>query len=264
LSLRILPGASGISGTEYACGWTRPPAAVRSVGEVRPLPADLHLPGLTTVVVSVAAVAKISPQRQADWGTPLGDGVLSRRRFRAAVLAAAAADREHHVEQERLRVARDVHDVLAQTMSVVTLHAVFGALRAGAAGFLLKDVRPDDLRRAVRGVAAGGSILAPAVTGRVMTAAANGHTPSPERLDGLTVREREVLAAVAAGHRNAEIAGLLGIGEATARTHVGRLLSKLGARDRAQLVMIAYESGLVRPGDQEGAAGSGRLGDPGD
>jgi len=126
---------------------------------------------------------------------------------------------------------------------------VFAALRAGAAGFLLKDVRPDDLRRAVRDVAAGGSILAPAVTGRVMAAAAHGHTPSPERLDGLTVREREVLAAVAAGHRNAEIADLLGIGEATARTHVGRLLSKLGARDRAQLVMIAYESGLVRPGD---------------
>ena len=126
---------------------------------------------------------------------------------------------------------------------------VFAALRAGAAGFLLKDVRPDDLRRAVRDVAAGGSILAPAVTGRVMAAAAHVHTPSPERLDGLTVREREVLAAVAAGHRNAEIADLLGIGEATARTHVGRLLSKLGARDRAQLVMIAYESGLVRPGD---------------
>jgi DNA-binding NarL/FixJ family response regulator len=126
---------------------------------------------------------------------------------------------------------------------------VFAALRAGAAGFLLKDVRPDDLRRAVKEVAAGGSILAPAVTGRVMSAAAHGRVPSPQRLDGLTAREREVLAAVAAGHRNAEIAGLLGMSEATARTHVGRLLSKLGARDRAQLVMIAYESGLVRPGD---------------
>ncbi|MEV6488252.1 response regulator transcription factor [Actinoplanes sp. NPDC051633] len=125
---------------------------------------------------------------------------------------------------------------------------VFAALRAGAAGFLLKDVRPDDLRQAVRDVAAGRSILAPAVTGRVMAAAAQGHTASPERLDGLTGREREVLAAVAAGHRNGEIADLLGISEATARTHVGRLLSKLGVRDRAQLVMIAYESGLVRPG----------------
>lgn len=125
---------------------------------------------------------------------------------------------------------------------------VFAALRAGAAGFLLKDVRPDDLRRAVKEVAAGGSILSPAVTGRVMSAAAHGPVASPERLDGLTAREREVLAAVAAGHRNAEIGVLLGMGEATARTHVGRLLSKLAARDRAQLVMIAYESGLVRPG----------------
>jgi DNA-binding NarL/FixJ family response regulator len=125
---------------------------------------------------------------------------------------------------------------------------VFAALRAGAAGFLLKDVKPDDLRRAVREVAAGGSILAPAVTGRVMAAAAHGHTPSRERLAALTDREVQVLAAVAAGNRNGEIGELLGISEATARTYVGRLLSKLGARDRAQLVMIAYESGLVRPG----------------
>ena len=125
---------------------------------------------------------------------------------------------------------------------------VFAALRAGAAGFLLKDVKPDELRRAVREVAAGGSILAPAITGRVMAAAAHGHTPSQDRLGGLTDREVQVLAAVAAGNRNGEIGELLGISEATARTYVGRLLSKLGARDRAQLVMIAYESGLVRPG----------------
>jgi DNA-binding NarL/FixJ family response regulator len=125
---------------------------------------------------------------------------------------------------------------------------VLAALRAGAAGFLLKDVRPDELRRAVREVAAGRSILAPAVTGRVISAAVHGHVPSQERLAGLTRREREVLAAVAAGHRNGEIGDLLGISEATARTYVGRLLTKLAARDRAQLVMIAYESGLVRPG----------------
>ncbi len=125
---------------------------------------------------------------------------------------------------------------------------VFNALRAGAAGFLLKDVRPDELRRAVRQVAAGGHVLAPGVTGRVMAAAAHSPPPPGDRLDGLTGRERQVLAAVAAGHRNGEIAELLGIGEATARTYVGRLLSKLGARDRAQLVRIAYESGLVSPG----------------
>jgi DNA-binding NarL/FixJ family response regulator len=125
---------------------------------------------------------------------------------------------------------------------------VFAALRAGAAGFLLKDVVPAELRRAVRTVAAGGSILAPAVTGRVMAAAAQAPVPAPDRLDGLTGRERDVLAAIAAGHRNGEIGELLGVGEATIRTYVGRLLGKLGARDRAQLVMIAYESGLVRPG----------------
>ena len=123
-----------------------------------------------------------------------------------------------------------------------------GAPRAGAAGFLLKDVKPDDLRAAVRDVAAGRSILAPAVTGRVMSAAVHGHVPSQERLAGLTDRERDVLTAVAAGHRNGEIGELLGISEATSRTYVGRLLTKLAARDRAQLVMIAYESGLVRPG----------------
>ncbi len=125
---------------------------------------------------------------------------------------------------------------------------VFAALRAGAAGFLLKDVTPDELRRAVREVAAGGSILAPAVAGRVMAAAAHGHTPSRERLAALTDREVQVLAAVAAGNRNGEIADLLGITDATVRTYVGRLLTKLAARDRAQLVMIASEAGLVRPG----------------
>jgi DNA-binding NarL/FixJ family response regulator len=125
---------------------------------------------------------------------------------------------------------------------------VFAALRAGAAGFLLKDVRPDELRRSVRQVAAGAHVLAPGVTGRVMAAAAHGPVPSRDRLTGLTGREREVLTAVAAGHRNAEIGALLGISEATARTYVGRLLSKLAARDRAQLVRIAYESGLVSPG----------------
>jgi DNA-binding NarL/FixJ family response regulator len=125
---------------------------------------------------------------------------------------------------------------------------VFAALRAGAAGFLLKDVRPDELRRAVRQVAAGGHVLAPGVTGRVMAAAAQPPPAPRATLDGLTGRERQVLAAVAAGHRNGEIAELLGIGEATARTYVGRLLSKLAARDRAQLVRIAYESGLVSPG----------------
>jgi DNA-binding NarL/FixJ family response regulator len=125
---------------------------------------------------------------------------------------------------------------------------VFAALRAGAAGFLLKDVRPDELRRAVRDAAAGGAVLGPGVAGRVMAAAAHTPVPSQDLLQGLTGRERDVLEQIAAGLRNAEIGVRLGISEATTRTYVGRLLGKLRARDRVQLVLIAYESGLVRPG----------------
>ena len=127
---------------------------------------------------------------------------------------------------------------------------VFGAIRAGARGFLLKDTEPDDLRRAVRVVAGGGSLLSPAVTGPVMRAAAVG-SPSPgsaDRLLPLTHREREVLAEVGGGHSNDEIARRLQMSAATARTHVSRVMIKLGARDRAQLVVIAYETGLLTPG----------------
>lgn len=127
---------------------------------------------------------------------------------------------------------------------------VFAAIRAGARGFLLKDTEPDDLRRAVRIVAGGGSLLSPAVTGRVMRAAALG-SPSPggaDRLAALTQREREVLAEVGGGHPNDEIARRLQMSTATARTHVSRVMTKLGARDRSQLVVIAYETGLLTPG----------------
>ena len=127
---------------------------------------------------------------------------------------------------------------------------VFEAIRSGARGFLLKDTEPDDLRRAVRVVAAGGSLLSPAVTGRVMRAAAIG-SPSrvrSDQLSALTDREREVLAEVGAGRSNDEIGSRLHMSGATARTHVSRVMSKLGARDRAQLVVIAYESGLLVPG----------------
>lgn len=127
---------------------------------------------------------------------------------------------------------------------------VFAAIRAGAKGFLLKDTEPDDLRRAVRVVAGGESLLSPAITARVMRAAALG-APLPggaDRLLPLTQREREVLAEVGGGHSNEEIARRLQMSAATARTHVSRVLTKLGARDRAQLVVIAYESGLLTPG----------------
>ena len=127
---------------------------------------------------------------------------------------------------------------------------VFAALREGARGFLLKDTEPDDLRRAVRIVAGGESLLSPAVTARVIQAAALG-APAQDRADlllPLTQREREVLVEVGAGHTNDEIGRRLQMSAATARTHVSRVMTKLGARDRAQLVVLAYESGLLVPG----------------
>ncbi|WP_405092603.1 response regulator transcription factor [Micromonospora sp. NBC_01392] len=126
---------------------------------------------------------------------------------------------------------------------------LFEAIRAGAAGFLLKDTPPDALRDAVRVVAGGDALLSPAVTRRVLAAAARSPVADPARLAGLTARERDVLAQVGAGRSNAEIGAALFLSPDTARTYVSRLLQKLAARDRAQLVVIAYESGLVRPGE---------------
>jgi DNA-binding NarL/FixJ family response regulator len=148
------------------------------------------------------------------------------------------------VADQRLR---DVRVVVLTTFD--TDENLFAAIRAGASGFLLKDAAPDELRDAVRTVASGDALLAPAVTRRVLDAvAAAPGTPAAGRVAGLTDRERQVLAEVAAGRSNAEIGSALSISPATARTYVGRLLSKLDARDRAQLVMIAYESGVARPG----------------
>ena len=129
---------------------------------------------------------------------------------------------------------------------------VFDALRAGASGFLLKDTLPEDLLAAVRIVAAGEALLAPSVTRRLMEEfvrrpLAAATEPSPA-LDQLTPREVEVLAAVARGMSNAEIGAALFMSHATAKTHVSRLLAKLHSRDRAQLVMIAYEAGVIAPG----------------
>jgi DNA-binding NarL/FixJ family response regulator len=126
---------------------------------------------------------------------------------------------------------------------------VYEALRAGASGFLLKDTLPDELLAAVRVVAAGESLLAPKITTRliadfVQRPAEPEREPHPD-LDTLTEREREVLGAVAKGLSNAEIGDELFMSQATAKTHVSRLLSKLHARDRAQLVVIAYESGVA-------------------
>ena len=129
---------------------------------------------------------------------------------------------------------------------------VFEALRAGASGFLLKDVRRDDLVHAVRVVAAGDALLAPAVTRRLVEDFARrpaaGSRPGEVRapgLDRLTPREREVLELIGRGHNNAEIGAELFVGEATVKTHVGRVLMKLDLRDRVQAVIYAYEAGLV-------------------
>jgi DNA-binding NarL/FixJ family response regulator len=129
---------------------------------------------------------------------------------------------------------------------------VFEALRTGASGFLVKDTEPVELLRGVRAVAAGDALLSPSVTRRVIgefAAAAGRSRPSAQReLDQLTDREREVMVLVAEGLSNDEIAERLVISPATAKTHVSRTMGKLGARDRAQLVVYAYEAGLIRPG----------------
>jgi DNA-binding NarL/FixJ family response regulator len=127
---------------------------------------------------------------------------------------------------------------------------VFEALRSGASGFLVKDTEPVDLLAAVRLVASGEALLSPSVTRRVIEEfASRAKRPPPsEALDELTEREREVMALVAEGLSNEEIADRLVVSPATAKTHVSRAMVKLRARDRAQLVVLAYEHGLVRPG----------------
>jgi DNA-binding NarL/FixJ family response regulator len=132
---------------------------------------------------------------------------------------------------------------------------VFAGLRAGASGFLFKNVPPEDLLSAIRAVASGDAVVAPSVTRRLLDAMAD-RLPDPRadavgdtdsRLDRLTDREREVLLQVAHGLSNAEIADVLSVSEGTVKTHVGRVLNKLNLRDRVQAVVFAYQNGLVRP-----------------
>ena len=126
---------------------------------------------------------------------------------------------------------------------------VFAALRAGASGFLLKDTRPADLLAAIRVVAAGDALLAPAITRRLIEEFNRHPEPQqrPAAVDEITERECEVLTLIGLGLSNTEIASSLHVSLSTAKTHVGRLLTKLSARDRAQLVIAAYNTGLVRP-----------------
>jgi DNA-binding NarL/FixJ family response regulator len=132
---------------------------------------------------------------------------------------------------------------------------VYEALRAGASGFLLKDAGPTELLNAIRVIAAGDALIAPSITRRLIAefAARRDRTETPAAVSELTERERDILRLVARGLTNAEIADRLVISPLTTKTHVSRILRKLGCRDRAQLVTFAYESGLVTPGDEAGA-----------
>jgi DNA-binding NarL/FixJ family response regulator len=180
---------------------------------------------------------------------------------------AVALAREHHPDVVLMDVRMPVQDGVEATrrikqdngtadVKVLILTTfdldeyVYSALRAGASGFLLKDTTPEKLLDAIRIVASGEALLAPTVTRRLIeaftTRADEPAFVAPAALDTLTDREREVLCEVARGLSNTEIAGRLHMSAATAKTHVSRLLMKLAARDRAQLVVIAYETGLVR------------------
>jgi DNA-binding NarL/FixJ family response regulator len=186
-----------------------------------------------------------------------GDGVeaveLARRKLPDVVLMDIRMPVMDGLEATRRIVALDrAEGIRVLVLTTFDLDEyVYEALQAGASGFLLKDTPPADLLAAIRVVAAGDALLAPGVTRRLIAEFARRPEPSavaPAALAALTDREREVLALVARGLSNAEIAELLVVSGATAKTHVSRVLAKLGARDRAQLVMLAYETGLVTPG----------------
>ena len=160
-------------------------------------------------------------------------------------------------EMDGLQATARIVDELGGDVRVLILTTfepdeyVYRALRAGASGFVLKDIPPEQLVVAVRTVAEGGALLAPSVTRRLIGefAAQRGLDPAlAARLAELTARERDVVTAVARGRSNAEIAGELFIGPATVKSHVSSVLTKLGLRDRAQIVVVAYEGGLVTPG----------------
>jgi DNA-binding NarL/FixJ family response regulator len=156
------------------------------------------------------------------------------------------------LEATRL-IAADPHLAAVRIVILTTFELdeyLFDALRFGASGFLVKDTEPADLVTAVRVVAAGDGLLSPRLTRRLIAEfATRARQPKPAyQLDVLTERERQVMALVAGGLTNHEIAGRLMMSPATARTHVSRAMTKLGARDRTQLAVFAYETGLVRPG----------------
>ncbi|MFF4521079.1 response regulator [Streptomyces bluensis] len=164
--------------------------------------------------------------------------------IRMPVLDGLAAARRITEDQS----LKDVKVVMLTTFELDEY--VFEAIRSGASGFLVKDTEPEELLRAVRAVVEGDALLSPGVTRRLISefAARSKEPAAAASLGGLTEREREVMALVGIGLSNEEIARRLVVSPLTAKTHVSRTMVKLGARDRAQLVVLAYESGLVRPG----------------
>jgi DNA-binding NarL/FixJ family response regulator len=205
-------------------------------GTPRPVPGDVGL--LDTAADGRQAVDRA--RRLRALGTPV-DVVLMD--VRMPVLDGLAATRELLAEAEQPPTR-----VLVLTTFDVDEY-VYEALHAGASGFLLKDAPTAELAAAVRVVAAGDALLAPSVTRRLVAeVAVRGRPGGHERLAVLTPREREVLGLVARGMANREIAASLVLAEETVKTHVGRILAKLGLRDRVQAVVLAYECGLVVPG----------------
>ncbi len=186
-----------------------------------------------------------------------GDGRAALDRLRAAPADVVLMDLRMPVLDGIEATRRIVADPTLGGTAVLALTTfddddlVFGALRAGASGFLLKDAEPEALRRAVRAAACGEAVLDPGVTRSVLAAALQAPRPTDSALlQQLTDREREVLVAVAQGLSNEEIGRELHMSPATARTHVGRVLTKLAARDRAQLVAMAWRAGLLAPGNR--------------